>query len=526
MHPRYSVSIPSTSSSSSSYFTILVSFLTGIILTIIFVSLGYAPMLPNESYSTKQILSIDNTKYVNENLPFSRQSRTESISSFIKIQKENNPESLTNERKTLSSTLRGNDNIDNNNNNIHYDIIPLADDYSIPDTSVVSTATTDTATDTSTLSSSIVSDKDKDTIHINTNTKSSPKLYNSMNKKEDDDDNGKDDDDDDNTCECPSTTPCSTTTISEATISTAVSTTTNTNTLAWQITDTELEAKLIKSSFSYPVGYDPSSSLSLPSIASSVSMEIHIPGWIFTNPYISGPLLHTGTSDNFMQYRKSQGEEDIFAITQFFWKKEGGIILESGAWDGIGFSTSYLFYHAFGWKSIHIEPGPANYQMLIKNRPDALNINTALCEHYQIVHWVEHHDLNTEEKAHLGAINGIAEFMAPKFRDQFWPGLDLNDLSALPTITCRPLTPLLLHYGLPHIDFWVLDVEGAELQVLKALNFSIITIDVIVIEADGFALEKDNDIIKYLTEHGYRHMGHHARNNWFVRDGFIPSKRP
>lgn len=266
-------------------------------------------------------------------------------------------------------------------------------------------------------------------------------------------------------------------------------------------------------------------SATVPEEWQTISMEVHLPGWIFTNPYTTGPLPHTGNSDNFAQYRKSQGEEDIFALTQFFWKKEGGIILESGAWDGIGFSTSYLFYHVLGWKSVHIEPAPANYKMLIKNRPDALNIHTALCERHQTVHWIEHSDLNDQEKAHLGAIDGIAEFMAPKFRDQFWPGLDLDDLSAYPTIPCRPLVPLLLHYGLHHIDFWVLDVEGAELQVLKAVNFKAITIDVIVIEADGFAPEKDANVIAYLKDNGYRYMGHNARNDWFVRDGFVPSKR-
>ena len=34
-------------------------------------------------------------------------------------------------------------------------------------------------------------------------------------------------------------------------------------------------------------------------------------------------------------------------------------------------------------------------------------------------------------------------------------------------VKCEPISPVLLSYGVDHISMWVLDVEGAELEVLQ-----------------------------------------------------------
>jgi hypothetical protein len=64
---------------------------------------------------------------------------------------------------------------------------------------------------------------------------------------------------------------------------------------------------------------------------------------------------------------------------------------------------------------------------------------------------------------------------------------------------------------------------GGELKVLQAIDFTSITIDVIVVEADGTNPEKDSSVIAMLQKQGFRYDGHDRTNDWFVRDGFIPS---
>ena len=79
------------------------------------------------------------------------------------------------------------------------------------------------------------------------------------------------------------------------------------------------------------------------------------------------------------------------------------------------------------------------------------------------------------------AIGGIWEFMAPSFRAVWYPNWEgppaappapKNEDEARKPIgfvqmMCTPLLPVLHMFGVVHIDFWVLDVEGAELEVLK-----------------------------------------------------------
>jgi hypothetical protein len=93
--------------------------------------------------------------------------------------------------------------------------------------------------------------------------------------------------------------------------------------------------------------------------------------------------------------------EDIFLYETFFYNKRG-VILESGALDGIRFSTTYLFQKLMNWKCIHIEGSPENFKSLVINRPNSLNINATLCEQEQLVHYLSHNGKS---------VSGIREFM-------------------------------------------------------------------------------------------------------------------
>ncbi len=58
-------------------------------------------------------------------------------------------------------------------------------------------------------------------------------------------------------------------------------------------------------------------------------------------------------------------------------------------------------------------------------------------------------------------------------------------------VLCLPLDAVLNPLGIWHVNFFVLDVEGAELAVLKAIDFSRLSFDVLCVEADGMSPEKD-----------------------------------
>ena len=217
---------------------------------------------------------------------------------------------------------------------------------------------------------------------------------------------------------------------------------------------------------------------------------------------------------SFEALSRAQDGEDIFAHDNFFSgeRERDGIVVESGALDGLYFSNTFALEAAFGWRALHIEPGPGKFEELAHNRPDALNIHTALCAKSGTVHFLQMHDHDP--------VAGIVEFMSPEFRAIWAPSLDMSQLDENPhvvPVSCHPVRDVFAIFGLKHIDLWILDVEGGELSVLQTVDWSAVSIDVIVVELDGNNAKKDKDVITLLGNIGYViYAAFKGRNTWFV----------
>ena len=72
----------------------------------------------------------------------------------------------------------------------------------------------------------------------------------------------------------------------------------------------------------------------------------------------------------------------------------------------------------------------------------------------------------------------------------------------------------------PHVDFFSLDVEGSELEVLLTINFTKVTIDVMMVEFDGRDVQKEWKIDQLLRNVGFSKCTkvRVPRNAIFVRD--------
>jgi hypothetical protein len=157
----------------------------------------------------------------------------------------------------------------------------------------------------------------------------------------------------------------------------------------------------------------------------------------------------------------------------------------------------------------------ANLRCILHGQVD---VHVAICKDPMTVHYAD-------EGA--DCCRGIAEFMSDAFKQRWHPQLlganAAAALNAMPQVDCVPLTWVLEKVGLTHVNFFVLDVEGGELQVLQAIDFSKVTMDVIVIEADGGDPAKEAAIKALLSQHGYTYDGHVVRNDWFSRTSFEKS---
>jgi hypothetical protein len=85
--------------------------------------------------------------------------------------------------------------------------------------------------------------------------------------------------------------------------------------------------------------------------------------------------------------------------------------------------------------------------------------------------------------------------------------------------------------NITHVNFFVLDVEGGEYSILTTIDWKSVIFDVIVIETQPEFRSEGNfeKIQSYLAERGYSCLPGYetlGRNSWFVRNDFVPSKKP
>jgi hypothetical protein len=217
--------------------------------------------------------------------------------------------------------------------------------------------------------------------------------------------------------------------------------------------------------------------------------------------------------------------EEVYLVEKYFSNRtgylSGGVYVELGALNGLNYSNSYGLEKVLGWKGLLIEPSIDNYFEVLKNRPKAISVNTAVCSKLSTVHY-----LSFPGRRDVG---GILEFMTQTHFDiiKKWPEfpeelrgfdkLDTQMLSQTPKVACMGLQTVLDLLQLHHISFLSLDVEGAEFEVLKTLNLSKIVIDVVCIEASGHEPAKEDRIRQYMLSNGFKFDGHVHQNDWFVR---------
>jgi FkbM family methyltransferase len=169
-----------------------------------------------------------------------------------------------------------------------------------------------------------------------------------------------------------------------------------------------------------------------------------------------------------------------------------GIFIEAGATDGYLESNTYFLEKFRGWKGVLIEPIPELYEKCVKERPNSKVFNCALVSNeYQgkSVVMKRGHLMSTVKGA-LG--EGEKEHLE---RAAHFHGTDAEEV----TVPARTLTSVLKEAGVSDIDFFSLDVEGYELNVLGGLDFNIYQPTYMLIEF--LDEERKKDVESYITHY-------------------------
>jgi len=146
----------------------------------------------------------------------------------------------------------------------------------------------------------------------------------------------------------------------------------------------------------------------------------------------------------------------------------GGTFLEIGANNGFASNTRYL-EECLGWHGLLIEGHPRNFAALEKTRPRALKLASAVC--------VQHGMANFSRRP--GPSSGLLSEMSASHRVRFRHSRGVNGTLQVP---CGPLRDWLGLLRLSHIDFFSLDVEGAEMLVLDTIDWSSTSVGVLIVE--------------------------------------------
>lgn len=193
----------------------------------------------------------------------------------------------------------------------------------------------------------------------------------------------------------------------------------------------------------------------------------------------------------------SKSGEDM-QLKKLINKSVSGVFVDIGCWHPIKASNTYYF-SLRGWKGICIDPNPELRELYQKFRPNDIFINCAIGEEGLSYYMLEESSMNTLDYRFIQKRN-----------------LD-NKIKKIVNVPSRYLKDILdEHIKINEcIDFFDVDVEGFDLEVLKTNNWKKYRPKIIMVETD-ISLKDDlkSEMNNYLESVEYRLIGKSIiRNN-------------
>jgi FkbM family methyltransferase len=175
-------------------------------------------------------------------------------------------------------------------------------------------------------------------------------------------------------------------------------------------------------------------------------------------------------------------------ICQYYFENYGKNLekrfyIEIGAFNGAKQNSTIVLEQA-GWEGVCVEPMPVNIKRLKKNRK---------CRIVEGAVWIEN---GTVEFADVGIAGwtGIAETHQQQHKEKYKDGVTKI------TVPCYTFDSLELP---THIDYFQIDTEGSELQILSSIDMNKYEIDYICIE-DNLGINGDPTYHDFMTRIDYQ----------------------
>ena len=172
----------------------------------------------------------------------------------------------------------------------------------------------------------------------------------------------------------------------------------------------------------------------------------------------------------------SQDKQDSYLETNVFKGYKNGFYVDVGAHDGVSFNNTLYFEKNNNWTGINIEPIKSVFDKLVINRSDNINLNYAICNN----------DGETEfycNTNYTEMISGIKDTFHSKHLERLErENKKMGSTTEVIKVNTRKLETIFDENKVSHIQYLSIDVEGAEFEVIKSINFDKVFIDVIGFE--------------------------------------------
>jgi len=207
-------------------------------------------------------------------------------------------------------------------------------------------------------------------------------------------------------------------------------------------------------------------------------------------------------SDTQTSVRDESTPQSRWVIERVFHHKRDGYFVEAGASVGTISSNTYVLERDYGWRGLCVEPHPDSYVELVKNRRCA-TVNCCLTAENTAVEFLMNPD--------IPGTSGIRDTLAPNVKDAFYQ--EGKQYSAI-EVRGRPIWELLRENDAPStVDYFSLDIEGAEYEAMKDFPFGEFVFAAMTIERGS------KDYLKLralMRKNGYRLAAVEAMDDFWV----------
>lgn len=184
----------------------------------------------------------------------------------------------------------------------------------------------------------------------------------------------------------------------------------------------------------------------------------------------------------------SQFNIDDFVLSVF---DKPGFFLETGSSHPTDQNNTYKL-EQLGWSGLLVEPRILHNEEYKNIRPNSIIENYALVDKSYMDETIKVYE---SEHYHMHNVSGIWQSV----NNTEWP--------------VSTLDRLLRKHDIRTIDFFSLDVEGYEHEVLGGIDFNFVKFGLIVIETHDYTWNNKNEDFSYLKEFGYSYLKNLSNNH-------------